>query len=146
MQALILQFTSACTSHGQYADDLLTVMQLFSEQHPQSSMDNRFLSEAYRALDIPLDHAIESHMDWMFKNSIIQKVLGMQLSLGYGGEQQARSLRANIAQGFLDIRLATLAITYAIRNALKAAGTDAIKAGSLADLRITLPTGATWLT
>jgi len=129
VEVLILHFTSACTSHGQYADDLLSVMQLFSEQHPQDSIDGDFLDEAYRALDVRLDHVVEPQVEWLFKNLMIQKCLGMQLSLGYNGEHQPRMLRAKIAQGFLDIRLATLIITYSIKNVLAVAGTDARKAG-----------------
>lgn len=131
IEALLLHFASACTSHGQYADDLLSVMQLLSEQHPEHSIDGDFLNEVYRALDVRLDHVIEPQVEWLFKNLMIQKCLGMQLSLGYNGEDQPRMLRAKIAQGFLDIRLATLIITYSIKNVLAVAGTDARKAGLL---------------
>jgi len=106
-------------------------MQLFSEHHPNDSIDDEFLSEVYRALDVRLDHAIEPQVEWLFKNLMIQKCLGMQLSLGYNGDHKPRMLRAKIAQGFLDIRLATLIITYSIKNVLAVAGTDARKAGLL---------------
>ena len=106
-------------------------MRLFSEQHPERSIDHSFLSEAYRLLDVRLDHAIEHQVEWLFKNSMIQRCLGMQLSLGYYGEQKPRTLCAKIAQGFLDIRAVTLIITHSVKNVLPAAGTDARKAGSL---------------
>ena len=130
-EAFTLHFATACTSYGQYHDDLLAAMQLFSDQHIGNSIADNFLRAAYRALDIRLDHAIEAQIDWLFKNVMIQRCLGVQLSLGYHGDQKPRTLSAKVAQGLLDIRAVTLIITYSVKNAIAAAGTDSRKAGLL---------------
>ena len=105
-------------------------MQLFSKQHLGNDLYGNFLSEAYRALDVRLDHAIEPGIDWLFKNVMVQRCLGVQLSLGFSGKQKPCTLSAKIAQGLLDIRAVTLIITYSVKNAIATASADARKAGS----------------
>ena len=107
-EGFVLQFSSACTSFTNHQADLLAVVQLFSDHHPGSKVDQRILNELYRVLEIRLDHAIEAQPELLFRNSMIQRCLGTQLSLGYHGIRLLRSLPAKIAQGFLDIRSATL--------------------------------------
>ncbi|KAL8822394.1 MAG: hypothetical protein Q9191_006872 [Dirinaria sp. TL-2023a] len=132
-EGFVLHFSSACTSYGNHQADLLAVMQLFSDHHPDSKIDQRILNELYRVLDIRLDHAMRAQPDWLFKNSIIQRCLGSQLSLGYHGTQLPRSLPAKIAQGFLDIRSATLITMYGARKKVpdQQAPTDAERAEEL---------------
>lgn len=122
-EASILQFATACTSRGQHLDDLLAVMQRFSEQHPDNEINDKFLLDAYSTLEINLDHSIDSKPDYLFMNPMIQKCFGMQLSIGWQGERAERALRAKIAQGFLDVRAVALAITYCVKNVLSVANT-----------------------
>ena len=115
-QAFGLHFSTASRSANNYQDDLLSVMQFFSEHYSDSRIDHDVLDVVYRMLDIRLDHAVEPQADWLFKNAMLQRCLGMQLSFGYHGERIGRSLRARIAQGFLDVRAIVLITTYTLKS------------------------------
>lgn len=47
---------------------------------------------------------------------MVQRCLGMQLSLGSSGERYPRPLPAKIAQAFLDVRSVTLILTYTLKS------------------------------
>ncbi|KAG7006694.1 hypothetical protein G7Y79_00013g034660 [Physcia stellaris] len=115
-EAFALHFSTACSSHGNYQDDLIAVIQLFSKQHPDGNTQRDFLSEIYRVLEVRLDHSLESHPDYLFKSPMVQRCLGMQLSLGSSGERHPRPLPAKIAQAFLDVRSVTLILTYTLKS------------------------------
>ena len=119
----MLQFSIACTSYGNHHDDLLAVMQLFSNQHSnisarsaQGSIEGVFLSEIYRVLGVNVDHSGDPQPEQLFRNQMIQRCLSMQLSLGYQGETKHRSLSAKIAWTILNLRFASLIFAFAFKK------------------------------
>ena len=115
-EAFTLYYSTACASYGSYQDDLVAAIQMFSRQHPHGNIERNFLSEICRVLDIRLDHSVEPQLDYLFKNSMIQRCLSVQLSLSYLGKGKSRSLPAKVAHALLDIRATTLVMTYAFRS------------------------------
>lgn len=132
-EAFVLQFSIACTSHGNYNDDLLAMMQLFVHQHSnelarqgltKTSVEETFLIEIYRVLGVHVDHSVDPQLDQLFKNQMIQRCLSMQLSLGYQGESKHRSLPAKVAWTILNIRFAALIFAWAFKRPVGAPGPE----------------------
>ena len=115
-EAFTLYYSTACASFGSYQDDLVAAIQTFSRQHPHGNIERNFLSEICRVLEVRLDHSVEPQLDYLFKSSMIQRCLSMQLSLGYTGQRKSRSLPAKVAHALLDIRATTLVMTYTLRS------------------------------
>ena len=121
----MIQFSAACSSQGNHHDDLLTVMQIFLQQHSGdwmeqrlygSSLKDRFVHEIYRVLGVNIDHSVDSQSDQLFRNPNIQRCLSTQISLGYFGERKPRSLSAKVAWTILNLRFAALLMAYAFRK------------------------------
>ena len=91
-------------------------MQQFSQQNPPGKVAQDFLREIYRVLEVRLDHAVDPQADYLFRNVIVQRCVGMQLALGYSGERKTRPLPAKLAQAFLDVRSTTLIMMYALKS------------------------------
>lgn len=127
----MLQFSIACTSHGNHHDDLLAVMQIFLNQHSnvstesaQGSIERVFLSEIYRVLGVNVDHSGDLQPEQLFRNQMIQRCLSMQMSLGYQGEKKHRSLSAKIAWTILNLRFASLIFTFALKRPPNVSATE----------------------
>ncbi|KAL8784654.1 MAG: hypothetical protein Q9195_008957 [Heterodermia aff. obscurata] len=115
-EAFTLCYSTACASYGSYQDDIVAAIQTFSKQHPHGNIERNFLGEICRVLDVRLDHSVEPQLDYLFKNSTIQRCLSMQLSLGFLGKCKSRTLPAKVAHALLDIRATTLVMTYTLRS------------------------------
>ena len=111
-------------SFGSYQDDLLAAMQLFAKQYPSSNVEQDFLGEAYRVLDVRLDHSLEANADYLFKSPMVQRCLGTQLALSDSSEQKPRLMPAKIAQAFLNIRSITLSMGYTLKSVSAAINPD----------------------
>lgn len=124
-------------------DDLLAVMQLFSNRISDSqvhvelsgSFEHVFLSEIYRHLNVNADHSMDPQHDKLFRQTIIQRCLSVQASLGYKGERSHRTLTAKLAWTVLNLRMTsmTFAIAFNKGGGPSAAGggeTDLGKPGS----------------
>lgn len=125
-EAFTLQFAIASTSNqGNQIEDLLSVIQLFSKQlssareeggHFEGAFETNLFSEIYRVLDVGIDYTLGAgeNTKTLFKYSLAQRCLGMQLSLGYSGEGQKRSISAKVAWAMLNSRHTSLMLLYAI--------------------------------
>lgn len=131
--AFILQFLIACTNPGNHHDDLLAIMQLFLNQHPdnwmpvgeaQTSIEVTFLNDIYRILGVHFDYFVDSPPQQLFKNQMTQRCLSMQMSLGFRGERKHRSIPAKVAWTLLNIRCAALIFTFAFKNPRNAPGSE----------------------
>ena len=100
-------------------------MQLFSKHHgfdssqpnvTAGSIDHTFLSEMYRVLGTNVDYALDSNMEALFRNQMIQRFLSMQVSLSYAGEDKYRSLPAKIAWTILNLRFIALCFTFVFKK------------------------------
>ena len=119
--AFALLFCISSMSHNNN-DDLLAVMQLFRDQMSNShvnaglsgSFEHVFLSEIYRHLSVNADHSMDPQHDKLFRQTIIQRCLSVQASLGYKGERSHRNLTAKLAWTVLNLRMTsmTFAITF----------------------------------
>ena len=100
-------------------------MQLFSKHHSlnplqlnktASNIDHTFLYEMYRVLGTNVDYSLESNMESLFRNQMIQRFLSMQVSLSYAGEEKHRSLPAKIAWTILNLRFIALCFTFVFKK------------------------------
>lgn len=117
--AFALLFCISSMSHNNN-DDLLAVIQLFRNRlsDPQvnarhsGSFEHVFLSEIYRHLNVNADHSMDPQHDKLFRQTIIQRCLSVQASLGYKGERSHRTLTAKLAWTVLNLRMTSM--TFAI--------------------------------
>lgn len=126
-EAFTLHFAIASTSNqGNQIDDLLSVIQLFSKHLSNAKVEGgqlggaieaNFFSEIYRVLDVAIDYTLGAgeNIDTLFRYPLAQRCLGMQLSLGYSGEGQQRSISAKVACTMLNLRHASLMLLYTIK-------------------------------
>ncbi|KAL8701035.1 MAG: hypothetical protein Q9224_000687 [Gallowayella concinna] len=125
--ASLMQFNMACGGYGNHHDDLSAAMQVFQQQHlkdhPQQGEDftHTFLSDMYRILQLNIDYSGDTKTEVYLKNVLHQKTLSMQLSLGYRGEQEHRTLSSKVAFAILQLRWA--ALTFAMGLKPNAPGT-----------------------
>lgn len=59
-----------------------------------------------------VDHSIKPQLEHMFRNSMIQRCMAMQMSLSYQGERKHRSLPAKVAWSFLNLRYAAMMFAW----------------------------------
>lgn len=126
-EAFTLHFAIASTSNqGNQIDDLLSVIQPFSKQVSNGRQEGgqfagafemNLLSEIYRVLDVGIDYTLGAggNIETLFRYPLAQRCLGMQLSLGYSGEGQQRSITAKVAWTMLNLRHTSLMLLYAIK-------------------------------
>lgn len=146
-EAFVLQFSIACTGNGNHTDDLLAVMQSFLKQRSndwteqgllRGNLEENFLGDTYRVLGVNIDHSVEPQLEQLFRNPWIQRCLSMQMSLGYSGEKQHRSLSAKVAMTILHLRFTSLILAYSFKKPnVPGADLDIKKPGKL----FTLSTG-----
>ncbi|KAL8696143.1 MAG: hypothetical protein Q9201_007803 [Fulgogasparrea decipioides] len=116
--AFVMQFSTSYSGYGNHHDDLSAAMQLFQKQYFKDdlqraqSFTNAFLSDMHRILALDVDYSGDKRTEIYLKNPVYQKALSMQLSLGYWGEQQHRSLSSKVAFATLQLRWA--ALTFAM--------------------------------
>ncbi|KAI9671992.1 MAG: mediator complex subunit [Trizodia sp. TS-e1964] len=120
LAAIALQFAYSCANHNNN-DDILSFM---LEQSGWAAFHADFLSEIYRALNMSVDYSVEPQHDKLFRNTIIQRCLSMQNSLGYGGEGKARTLTAKVAWATLQLRHSALTLALAINGQGRGGGAD----------------------
>lgn len=129
-EAFTLHFAIASTSNqgnqGNQIDDLLSVIQLFSKHLSstreeggqfEGAIEANLFGEIYRVLDVAIDYTLGAgeNIETLFKYPLAQRCLGMQLSLGYSGEGQQRSISAKVAWTMLNLRLTSLMLFYTIK-------------------------------
>lgn len=127
-ETFTLHFAIASTSNqGNQIDDLLSVIQLFSKHlssareeggQVEGAIEANLFSEIYRVLDVAIDYTLGAgeNSETLFKYPLAQRCLGMQLSLGYSGEGQQRSISAKVAWTMLNLRHTSLILFYTIKS------------------------------
>ncbi|KAL8803476.1 MAG: hypothetical protein Q9182_003173 [Xanthomendoza sp. 2 TL-2023] len=119
--ASLMQFNMACGGYGNHHDDLSATMQLFQQQHlkddPQEAhkFTHTFLSDMYRILLLNIDYSGDTKSEIYLKNWLHQKTLSMQLSLGYRGEREHRTLSSKVAFAILQLRWAALTFAMGLK-------------------------------
>lgn len=126
-EAFTLHFAIASTSNqGNQIDDLLSVIQLFSKHLSsakeeggqfEGAIEANLFSEIYRVLDVAIDYTMGAgeNIETLFRNPLAQRCLGMQLSLGYLGEGQQRSISAKVAWTMLNLHHTSLMFLYTFK-------------------------------
>lgn len=126
-EAFTLHFAIASSSNqGNQIEDLLSVIQPFSKQLSNAreeggqfagAIEMNLFSEIYRVLDVGIDYTLGAgeNIETLFRYPLAQRCLGMQLSLGYSGEGQQRSISAKVAWTMLNLRHTSLMLLYAIK-------------------------------
>ncbi|KAH0564742.1 hypothetical protein GP486_001870 [Trichoglossum hirsutum] len=87
-------------------------------------LEHQFLSESQRAIGMNVDYSHEPQYEKLFRNSVIQRCLSLQNTLGYKGEQNHRSLTAKIAWATLHLRLAALTFAITFNNVKSTGGAE----------------------
>lgn len=102
------------------------MIQLFSKQLSsgreeggqfEGAIQANIFSEIYRVLDVFIDYTLGAgeNIETLFRYPLAQRCLGMQLSLGYSGEGQHRSISAKVAWTMLNLRHTSLMLLYTIK-------------------------------
>ena len=126
-EAFVQQFCVIVLGPANYFEDLFYALQAFRDQYLTDSVpgdglplladrkafDSHLLSEMFRVLGVPIDQSTASQPDQAFKNPFLQRVLNVQVMLGYSGLSFSRSLSASIAWTVLNLRYCTMAFTLA---------------------------------
>ncbi|CAL8583760.1 hypothetical protein XPA_009378 [Xanthoria parietina] len=121
-EACLMQFNMSCIGYAIYHDDLSAAMQNFQKQYlkdrPDEAQDfvSAFLSDMYRILQLKIDYSGDIKIENYLKNALHQKTLSMQLSLGYHGEEQHRTLPSKIAFATLQLRWAALTFLTGLKQ------------------------------
>lgn len=121
-EACLMQFNMSCIGYAIYHDDLSAAMQNFQKQYlkdrPEEAQDfvYAFLSDMYRILQLKIDYSGDIKIENYLKNALHQKTLSMQLSLGYHGEEQHRTLPSKIAFATLQLRWAALTFLTGLKQ------------------------------
>ena len=129
-EAFVMQGSLAALTFPFYSDDLQTTMQAFASQHlysgaalgPLSALGDsdtfkwHFLTEMYRVLGLQYDYSVDTHPQQIIQNSIIQRCLSTQASLGRAGESQRPSLSAVVAHTTLELRYIGYCLIYVTRG------------------------------
>lgn len=128
IEAFTLHFAVASTSNqGNQIDDLMSVIQPFSKQVSNArqeggqfagAIEMNIFSEIYRVLDVGVDYTLGAgeNIEALFRYPLAQRCLGMQLSLGYSGAGQRRSITAKVAWTILNLRHTSLMLLYSIKS------------------------------
>lgn len=126
-ETFTLHFAIASTSNqGNQIDDLLSVIQLFTKHlssarkeggQVKGAIEAKLFSEIYRVLDVAIDYTLDAgeNIEILLRYPLAQRCLGMQLSLGYSGEGQQRSISAKVAWTMLNLRHTSLMLFYTIK-------------------------------
>lgn len=126
-EAFTLHFAIASTSNqGNQIDDLLSVIQLFSKHISsareeggqfEGAIEANLFSEIYRVLDVAIDYTMGAvdNIESLYRYPLAQRCLSMQLSLGYSGEGQQRSISAKVAWTMLNLRHTSLMLIYTLK-------------------------------
>lgn len=119
----MLQFAISCSGYGNYHDDISATMQLFQDQHLKgvdsmpSSFIDPFLRDVHSVSQLNIDFSGDIRTEIYLKNSVHQRTLSMQQSLGYWGDAFQRSLSSKIAIAILQLRWAALACAMGLKPA-----------------------------
>ncbi|KAI9804371.1 MAG: mediator complex subunit [Piccolia ochrophora] len=105
--ALALQFAYSCTNHVNN-DDIRVLLERLGNTY----VEQHFVNEIYRALNMSVDHSVESQAEKLFRNNILQRCLSMQDSLGFEGDRSHREAPAKLAWLTLHLRQLALIFTY----------------------------------
>lgn len=123
-EAFVMQFAISCSGYCSYHDDLSATMQLFQDQHLKgidSSQSprfiNPFLRDVHSVSQLNIDFSGDIKTENYLKNSLHQKTLSMQYSLGYWGDEFHRSLSSKIAIAILQLRGVALACAMGLKPA-----------------------------
>lgn len=101
------------------------------------NLEETFLGDVYRVLGANIDHSIDPQPEQLFRNHLTQRCLSMQMSLGYSGEGQHRSLSAKVALTTLNLRFTSLMLAYSFKKPnVPGADSDIKKPGKFGTLRI----------
>lgn len=118
-----MQFQISCSGYANYHDDLSATMQLFQNEHMRednfakaSTFLKPFLSDIHRVISVNVDFSGDTKTELYLRNGLHQRMLSMQLSLGYRGEQQHRSLSSKVAFAILQLRWATLTFAMGLKT------------------------------
>ncbi|KAI4283090.1 MAG: hypothetical protein L6R38_002443 [Xanthoria sp. 2 TBL-2021] len=117
-----MQFNMSCIGYAIYYDDLSALMQNFQKQHLKNRLKEAqdfvhvFLSDMYRILQLNVDYSGDIKIENYLKNGLHQRTLSMQLSLGYQGEEQHRTLPSKIAFAILQLRWAALTFLVGLKQ------------------------------
>ncbi|KAI4203716.1 MAG: hypothetical protein LQ346_001726 [Caloplaca aetnensis] len=97
-------------------------MELFQNEHLRednfakaSTFLKLFLSDVHRVISVNVDFSGDTKTELYLRNGLHQRMLSMQLSLGYRGEQQHRSLSSKVAFAILQLRWATLTFAMGLK-------------------------------
>lgn len=140
IEAFVLHFSSSCGSFGGHNEDLLAAMQLFLKEHSrkwteqsvlEGTLEENFLNEMYRVLQVNLDHAVDPQPEHLFKNQMVQKCLSMQVCLGYPGERRHRSLAAKVAWTLLNLRFTSILLAFALKRSMPGGESEIKKPGKV---------------
>ncbi|KAL8760778.1 MAG: hypothetical protein Q9184_003063 [Pyrenodesmia sp. 2 TL-2023] len=122
-EAFVMQFQISCFGYANYHDDLSATMELFQNEHLRednsakaSTFLKPFLSDIHRVISVNVDFSGDTKTELYLRNGFHQRMLSMQLSLGYGGEQQHRSLSSKVAFAILQLRWATLTFAMGLKT------------------------------
>ncbi len=121
-EAFVIQFSISCSGYANYHDDLSATMELFQNEHLRednfgkaSTFLKLFLSDVHRVISVNVDFSGDTKTELYLRNGLHQRMLSMQLSLGYRGEQQHRSLSSKVAFAILQLRWATLTFAMGLK-------------------------------
>ena len=134
-EGLVMQGSLAAMTNPSHSDDLLATIQAFANQHlyidalagslpalaDSDTFKSHFLSEMYRVLGLQYDYSVDSHPQQIIQNTLIQKCLSIQASVGLAGISKRPSLPSIVAQTTLELR--HVAYTYLLATRSKP-GTD----------------------
>ena len=135
--AFVLHFSSSCTNQNN-SDDLLMVLQQFVQNLTTNShadellvgkVEEDFFSDLYRALNLTLDHSMDSSSDKLLRNPTIQRCLSLQASLDYKGEGQYRTTRSKVAWTLLNLRMISLTVAFAFTKPPRGGDSEISKPG-----------------
>lgn len=121
-EAFVMQFSISCSGYGSYHDDLSATIQLLQDQHLKGDSSaqaprfiNQFLSDVHRVLQLNVDFSGDVKTETYLKNGFHQRTLSMQLSLGYWGDENHRSLSSKVAFAILQLRWAALTFAMGLK-------------------------------
>ena len=129
-EGLVMQGSLAAMTNPSHSDDLLATMQAFANQHlyldalagslpalaDGDMFKSHYLSEMYRVLGLQYDYSVDPHPQQIIQNTLIQKCLSIQTSLGLAGISKRPSLPSIVAQTTLELRHAAYTYLLATRN------------------------------
>ena len=112
----------AYVGYGNHHDDLSATMQSFQKQYLKDRPEEAngfvqaFLRDMYRITQLNVDYSGDIKTELYLKNALHQKALSLQLSLGYQGEQQHRTLPFKVSFAILQLRWAALTLVMGLKS------------------------------